>query len=48
MDRYWADSTGCRNTSTVRSCDAGTQTAAVGLGGSACDAVAWSAAGGAA
>jgi len=32
----------------VRSCDAGTQTAAVGLGGPACDAVAWSAAGGAA
>jgi putative transposase len=32
----------------VRSCDAGAQTAAVGLGGPACDAVAWSAAGSAA
>src|SRR6266487_2133052 len=42
------DSTGRRNTSTVRSCDAATEPATVGSGGSACDAVAWSAAGGAA
>jgi hypothetical protein len=32
----------------VRSCDAGTETAKVGSGGAAADAVAWSAAGGAA
>jgi len=42
------DSTGRRNTSTVRGCDGNTQTASVGSGGSSADAVAWSAAGGAA
>jgi hypothetical protein len=42
------DSTGRRNTSTVRSCDGDTQTASVGSGGSSTDAFTWSAAGGAA
>jgi transposase InsO family protein len=42
-----ADSTGRRNTSTVRSCDGSTETA-VGHGGPVTDALAWSAAGGAA
>jgi hypothetical protein len=45
---YWVDSTGRRNTSTMRSCDGSTETAPVGSGGSASDAFAWSAAGGAA
>src|SRR6266542_2333786 len=48
MARYWADSTGRRNTLTVRSCDGNTQTASVGSGGSVTDAFTWSAAGGAA
>jgi hypothetical protein len=42
-----ADSTGRRNTFTVRSCDGSTETA-VGHGGPVTDAFAWSAAGGAA
>jgi SRSO17 transposase len=42
------NSSGRRNTSTVRSCDGSTETAPVGSGGSAADAFAWSAAGGAA
>src|SRR6266540_1821102 len=47
MARYWADSTGRRNTLTVRSCDGSTETA-VGHGGPVTDALTWSAAGGAA
>jgi hypothetical protein len=48
MARYWADSTGRRNSLTVRSCDGNAQTASVGSGGSVTNAFTWSAAGGAA
>ena len=42
---YWVNSTGRRNTSMMRCCDAETETETVRPGGSACDAFAWSAAG---
>ena len=41
----WVHSTGRRNTSMMRCCDAETETEKVRPGGSACDAFAWSAAG---
>ena len=41
----WVNSTGRRNTSMMRCCDAETETETVRPGGSACDAFAWSAAG---
>ena len=41
----WVNSTGRRNTSMMRCCDAGTETAKVRPGGSTCDAFAWPAAG---
>ena len=52
-DAYWrpvwgenmVNSTGRRNTSMMRCCDAETETETVRPGGSACDAFAWSAAG---
>ena len=43
--RYSVNSTGRRNTSMMRCCDAETETETVRPGGSACDAFAWSAAG---
>ena len=42
---YWVNSTGRRNTSMMRCCDAETETETVRPGGSACGAFAWSAAG---
>ena len=42
---YMVNSTGRRNTSMMRCCDAETETETVRPGGSACDAFAWSAAG---
>ena len=42
---YWVNSTGRRNTSMMRGCDAETETETVRPGGSACDAFAWPAAG---
>ena len=42
---FWVNSTGRRNTSMMRCCDAETETETVRPGGSACDAFAWSAAG---
>src|SRR5258708_34134446 len=45
---YWADSTGRRNASTVRSCDARGRAASAGCGGPGADAVARSPARGAA
>ena len=42
---YWVYSTGRRNTSMMRCCDAGTETEKVRPGGSTCDAFAWPAAG---
>ena len=42
---YWVNSTGRRNTSMMRCCNAETETETVRPGGSACDAFAWSAAG---
>ena len=42
---YWVNSTGRRNASMMRCCDAEAETEKVRPGGSACDAVAWSAAG---
>ena len=44
-DRITVNSTGRRNTSMMRCCDAETETETVRPGGSACDAFAWSAAG---
>ena len=44
-ERYWVNSTGRRNTSMMRCCDAGTETEKVRPGGSTCDAFAWPAAG---
>ena len=42
---HTVNSTGRRNTSMMRCCDAETETEKVRPGGSACDAFAWSAAG---
>ena len=44
-EEYRVNSTGRRNTSMMRCCDAETETEKVRPGGSACDAFAWSAAG---
>ena len=45
MRTSWVNSTGRRNTSMMRCCNAETETEKVRSGGSACDAFAWSAAG---
>jgi DNA-binding CsgD family transcriptional regulator len=39
---YWADSTGHRNASTLRSCDARARAASAGCSGPGADAIAWS------